>query len=373
MAALRPRPLAVLLTLFAALAAAVSIAGSVSASASTASAATAAPSFVGITSQDTLIGSETYRATQFAAMKTAGITLIRQVFDWAQIESSPGVFNFSLYDQFVADAASYGIQVMPVLYDEPTFLSSRPKHAHNIFNYPPKSMTAIAAFAKAAVSWYGPGGKFWQENPTIPSEPIEVWQIWDEPNLNFFWYPHASASKYTQMLASAASAIHGVDPGAEVVSAGMPQSHSGVNLDKFVKELLADGAGKSMNTLAVNAYSRKASGVISILQKVRGILDSGGASNVALRVSEVGWSDVGPKSAFRAGKKGQATQIANMIDDFGTDRSSLNLRGFVYFDWRDGKPFKGVKNFWGLHTGLLRTNGSAKPSLAAFTHAVDGL
>jgi hypothetical protein len=359
--------------LVAALAAAIAITGTVSATASTAKIATASPSFVGITSQDTFIGSEAYRATEFAAMKAAGITLIRQVFDWAQIETSPGVFNFSAYDQFVADAASYGIQVMPVLYDEPAFLSSRPKHARNIFNYPPKSMTAIAAFAKAAASWYGPGGTFWQDNPSVPVVPIRVWQIWDEPNLNFFWYPKASAANYAAMLASASSAIHGVDPGAEVVSAGMPQSTDGVNLFKFVRQLLAHGAGKSMNTLAVNAYSRTAGGVISLMAHVRSILDSDGASNVALRVSEVGWSDVGPKSAFRAGKKGQGTQIANVIRDFGNDRSSLNLKGFVYFDWRDGNPFKGVPNFWGLHTGLLRTNGTAKPSLAAFTKAVAAL
>ena len=370
MAARRPHHIAGLAALVVVLAAALSVFGT---TVSSASPAPAVSGFVGITSQDTFLGGTTYQDKQFAAMKAAGITLIRQVFDWKYIEPSRGVFNFTGYDRFVTDAADYGIQVMPVLYDEPSFLSSRPKHAKNIFNYPPKKMTSIAAFARAAADYFGPGGTFWKANPTVPSEPIQVWQIWDEPNLNFFWYPHANAKNYVAMLKSASQAIHAVDPTAEVVSAGMPQSSDGVNLYKFVHELLAAGAGKWMNTLAVNAYSPTASGVIKLITHVRQILNSGGASGVALRVSEIGWSDVGPKSAYRAGVKGQATKIADVIHDFGIARSTLSLRGFVYYAWKDSRPFKGAKNFWGLHTGLLKQNGKAKRALGAFTRAAAAL
>ncbi|MGD0196587.1 MAG: hypothetical protein ABSC56_01590 [Solirubrobacteraceae bacterium] len=333
--------------------------------------------FVGITSQDTFNGGEAYRAKMFSEMQASGITLIRVEFTWAQIETAPDVFNFSAYDQFVLDAAQHGIEVMPVLYEEPGWYTSRPKKVKptsvEYLNYPPASPSDITNFVTALVKQYGPGGTLWQENPTVTPVPIRVWQVWDEPNLNFFWYPHASAKAYTALLAAASQAIHAVDPGAEVVSAGMPQSLDGINLDKFVRELVADGAGKWMNTLAVNAYSSTASGVIGILKGVRSILNAGGDSGVALRVSEIGWSDVGPKSAFRAGVKGQATQISSVINDFGANRSSLNLKGFVYFTWRDTKPFYKVKDFWGLHTGLLRLNGTAKPSLQAFTNAVAGL
>jgi hypothetical protein len=335
--------------------------------------APAAPGFVGMTSQDTFVGTEAYRNKQFAAMQAAGITLIRQVFNWAQIETVSGQFNFSAYDQFVADAAEHGIEVMPVLYDEPKFLSSRPKKAKNIYNYPPKQMSSIAAFAQAAASRYGPGGTFWRQNPSVACVPIHVWQIWDEPNLNFFWYPHPSATAYAAMLSAAATAIRSVDPSAEIVSAGMPQSNAGVNLLTYIRQLFDAGAAKSMNTLAVNAYSHNANGVITLLQSVRADMNSDGASGVALRVTEVGWSDVGPPSTYRAGVKGQSTQISDVIKDFGAARSSLDLNGFVYFDWRDTPPFKGVTDFWGLHTGLLTSKGKPKPALAAFASAVGTL
>ena len=55
-------------------------------------------------------------------------------------------------------------------------------------------------------------------------------------------------------------------------------------------------------------------------------------------------------------------------------RANLNLRGFIYYAWRDGRPYAPrFKDFWGLHTGLLRANGSAKPAFAAFKKAVAGL
>jgi hypothetical protein len=339
--------------------------------------APAPATFVGITSQDTFNGNEAYRAKMFAEMQAAGITLIRVEFVWANIETNPGVYDFGVYDQFVLDAAKHGITVMPVIYDEPGWDTSRPKKVKpgsvEYLNYPPADPSSIAPFVTALVKQYGPGGTLWQQNPGVTAVPIRVWQIWDEPNLNFFWYPHANAKAYTALLGDASQAIHAVDPGAEVVTAGMPQSPDGINLDKFVHELVADGAGKWMNTLAVNAYAPKASGVIKILKGVRSILDKGGDSGVALRVSEIGWSDAGPYSRFRAGKQGQATQITNVINAFGADRSSLDLKGFVYFTWRDMKPFHGVKDFWGLHTGLIKLNGKAKPSLAAFTNAVAGL
>jgi len=44
--------------------------------------------------------------------------------------------------------------------------------------------------------------------------------------------------------------------------------------------------------------------------------------------------------------------------------------GFVYFDWKDGAPYPGRSDFWGLHTGLVTNAGVAKPSLAAFRDAV---
>ena len=345
------------------------------ASATTSSASAPAPAgFVGMVAQDVFAGSSSYQSKQLTAMRAAGVTIVRQVFDWSIIERRLGRFDFSAYDGAVLAAARHGIEIMPILFNPPASLSARPRHNHTHGTYPPKSLTSIAAFAQAAVRWFGPGGSFWKAHKSVTALPIRVWQIWDEPNLSVYWLPRPSATQYVALLASAARAIHAVDPGAEVVSGGIPQSNlPGISLITYLKALLAAGAAHAINTLGVNAYSRTAAGMITILREVRATLNAGGASGVAIRVTEFGWSDAGPPDTFKLGPTGQATQISAVIHDFGADASALDLKGFVYYDWRDARPYAGAPDFWGLHTGLLKLDGKPKPALAAFSAAANAL
>jgi hypothetical protein len=335
--------------------------------------ATAPPGFVGMVSEDTFAGSGSYQVKQLTAMHAAGVTLLRQVFDWSIIERRKGVYNFSSYDRVVLAAARRGIEIMPILFNPPSYLSARPRGSHVHGTYPPKSLSSIAAFAQAAVRWYGPGGRFWAAHKTVTALPIRIWQIWNEPNLNVYWLPKPSATQYVSMLAAAAPAIHALDPGAEVVSGGIPQSKLGVELFTYLRALLHAGAAKWLNTLGVNAYSHTAAGMIALLREVRSTLNAAGDSSLAIRVTEFGWSDAGPGSDFRLTPTGQATQIGLVLHDFAAERSALDLRGFVYFGWRDAKPYRGAPDFWGLHTGLLKLNGTPKPALAAFSKAANSL
>jgi hypothetical protein len=344
------------------------------ASTGSAAPAPAAPGFVGIVAQDVFAGGLKYEDKQVPAMRKAGITLIRQVFDWSIVERKRGKFNFSVYDSAVLAAAKRGIEIMPILFNPPSFLSARPRHNRTHGTYPPKSLSSIAAFAQAAERWFGPNGRFWAAHKSVKPVPIRIWQVWDEPNLTVYWLPKPNAVQYVSLLKSASQAIHALDPGAEVVSGGLPLSNlPGINLYTYLKQLLAAGGAQWINTLGVNAYSPTAAGMIDILDQVRSTLNAGGASKVALRVTEFGWSDAGPPDQFKLGPTGQATQITDAIHDFAADSSSLDLRGFVYYDWRDAKPYEGAPDFWGLHTGLLKLNGKPKPALQAFSAAANAL
>jgi hypothetical protein len=90
-------------------------------------------------------------------------------------------------------------------------------------------------------------------------------------------------------------------------------------------------------------------------------------------VTELGWSDVGPKAPFRVGAAGQAQRIKDTVAALKANETTLNLRGFFYFSWADGAVYAGGHDFWGLHTGLLRKNGSPKPAYEAFKQAVAAL
>jgi hypothetical protein len=330
--------------------------------------------FAGIVSNDVFAGSAAYRARTFSAQQAAGIGVIRQTLDWAAYEIAPNNYDFTGFDNFVAAAAQHNIRVLPVLFDPPTFRSSRPKSHPARGTYFPKVLSDLGDFGAVVAERYGPDGTFWLSHTDLPNLPFTAYQIWNEPNLPVYAPPKPSASKYVAMLKAAGPPIKAVDPNAEIVTAGLPDSRlSKPNLYKYITQMYQAGAKGSFDTLGINPYAPTASSLISKLKRIRGIMNRFGDANASLRVTELGWSDVGPGSPFRAGTSGQAKRITQAIAALKRAQASLKLRGFFYFAWKDGKPYAGHSDFWGLHTGLLRKNGSSKPAFAAFKKAVAAL
>ena len=333
-----------------------------------------AKDFAGIVANDVYSGSEAYRAKAFAQQQALGVGMIRQTLDWASIEVAPDSYDFTNFDKFVADAAAHNIRVLPIIFDPPAFRSSKPTRHAAHGTYFPKNLDDMGVFAAAVAKRYGVGGSFWEGQTNFPILPFTAYQIWNEPNLAAYSPPKPSASKYVAMLKAVGPQIKAVDPSAEIVTAGLPDSRlSKPNVYKFIQQMYRAGAKGTFDTIGINPYARTASSLISKLRRVRSIMASFGDSNANLWVTELGWSDVGPGAPFRVGKTGQGKRIGQAIAALRRNAASLKLRGFFYFAWRDGAVYKGGHDFWGLHTGLLRKNGTRKPAYAAFKKAVAAL
>jgi O-antigen ligase len=52
-------------------------------------------------------------------------------------------------------------------------------------------------------------------------DPVDIYQLWDEPNLEIGWHTQPSASDYAGLLQAAYTAIHEADPTATVLLAGL--------------------------------------------------------------------------------------------------------------------------------------------------------
>ena len=328
--------------------------------------------FAGIVANDVYSGSPAYREKQFAAMQAAGVGIIRQTLDWSSIEVAPNSYDFTNFNQFVLSAARHNIRVLPVLFNAPTF--RRPASYNKKYTPFPKSNADFAKFAASVAETYGVGGSFWRGRTDVPILPFTSYQIWNEPNLPVYSGGKPNAGQYVGLLKAATPAIKAVDPNADIVTAGLPDSRlSKPNVFKYIQQMYAAGANGTFDTLGVNPYAPTAKSLISKLRKIRGIMTKNGDADASLWVTELGWSDVGPKAAFRAGKSGQSKRIKQALAALKHNETALNLRGFFYFAWKDGSVYKGGKDFWGLHTGLLRKNGSRKPAYAAFKKAVAAL
>lgn len=327
------------------------------------------PTFVGLVAEDLMAGDRASRARTLREIQSTGAGLVRQTFDWADIERRPGRFRLGRYDSYVAALAARRIRVLPILFNPPSFRSSAPPTGRQRGTYPPRRPADMGDFAATLVRRYGPRGSFWAERPDLPQYPITSWQVWNEPNLARYWPSGPNAREYVRLLRAVNEAIKDVDPQAEVVTAGMPETDAGIPLQSYLAAMYRSGAKSAFDTLAVHPYARDGAGVLSAVKAVRGLLTRF-RDRKPIWVTELGWASGGPPSEFTVGEEGQAARLAGTINDLARLRNQLGIRGFVYFNWRDSRPYRGGQDFWGLHTGLLRINGARKPAFVAYRQSV---
>jgi polysaccharide biosynthesis protein PslG len=298
--------------------------------------------------------------------------LLRQTFDWSDIERTPNHFHFARYDALMTAAAQRGLRVLPVLFNPPGFHSAGPPRPSPRGTFPPRHPGDLGAFAVVLVRRYGPNGTFWRAHPDLKPDPIRSWQVWNEPSLPAYWPTGPDPKAYTELLAATAKAIRSVDPGATIVSAGIPQSRIGVPFARYVEGMYRAGAKGAFDALAIHPYARDTAGVVAAIVQARRIMDRHGDRS-PIWVTEVGWASGGPPSDFTVGPRGQAQRVRATLLALNARRRALGLRGVVYFGLRDSTVYPGGHDFWGLHTGLLRTGGTRKPAFAAFEKSAQRL
>jgi hypothetical protein len=338
----------------------------------TADAARLPEDFVGLISAESFVRTGPDRQRLLRRQRELGVGLLRQTFDWSTIEVARGRFDLAAHDAFVADAAAAGISVMPILFNPPAFRASGKRRLGGP-TPPPDEASAMARFARVLVRRYGSEGTLWKERPELSRKPIRAWQVWNEPNLPAYWGGKPSASEYGALLREVGTAIRGEDRTAEIITGGIPDSRQGVPFRDYVDGLLEAAGPEAFDVLAIHPYSRSASGVVTAVTAARRMLAAGPAPDAGLWVTEFGWASNGPRSEFTVGAKGQAYFLTTALSELARRASDLGLRGAVYYNWQDAPPYAGGKDFWGLHTGLLRRDGKPKPALTAFRATAQAL
>jgi polysaccharide biosynthesis protein PslG len=332
----------------------------------------APPGFLGMVAEDAFARPGAYRSRSLDRVREAGAGLVRQTFDWTLIEHSPGRYYFPYYDRFVAALAERGLRLLPILFNPPPFRSSAPPRARRRGTYPPRRFADLGAFGAVLARRYGPGGSFWRSRPRLPQLPVRSWQIWNEPNVPVYWPPGPDAAAYARLLRVTGQAIKRVDPGAEIVTAGLAESELGVPLQSYLEGMYEAGAAGTFDVLALNPFAPDARGVLGVVHAARRVSAAHG-DFTPVWITEFGWATGGPPSAFRVGEGEQADLIEETLVELASRRRELQLRGVIYFNWRDSLPYQGGRDFFGLHTGLLRRSGSAKPALDSYRRVAESL
>lgn len=299
------------------------------------------PGFVGVNMDQALIAGGVALPPAFQTMVGAGVESVRVAFSWAAAQPvQNGPYDFSATDQIVGDAAQAGITVLPTVIYTPAW-DARPNPPGTL--PVPRDDAPYGAYLSALVARYGPNGTFWATNPSLPKRPIHEWQIWNEPNLPFFWPPRPFARGYVALLKVAHAAIKRADPTAKVVLAGMP-NHAWVSLANIYK---VPGASRYFDVVAVHPYTPQVSNVIRFLRLMRGVMKRNGDASKPLLISEMGWNSTSghhPSDNYccQVSAAQQAARVAKVLPLLAKDRKALKLQAFYYYTWAsagsDGSP-----------------------------------
>ena len=158
---------------------------------------------------------------QLDAAAAAGVESIRFPLYWFRIQpfSSPSDVPIGQTDNFTADptdptgapydwtkldawvgaAASRGIRLFPSVMGAPDWAADP--------NFPvykswaqnrtlhmgvPEDFDQFGAFVATLAGRYGSNGTYWTAHPSITKVPVAQWQIWNEPNFDYYWPQHDS-------------------------------------------------------------------------------------------------------------------------------------------------------------------------------------
>ena len=301
----------------------------------------------------------------YAEMANNDVGFIRTGFVYHQANPGPSVppaaYDWTNFDAIVAGAAEQGIDVLPVLLGTPgnTERGSTPLDT-------PEATAAWKDYLTALVRRYGPDGDFWAENPLLTPNPIEDWQVWNEPN-SFNNWAKPSPKSYGRLLSISAKTIHGEDPAADIVSAGVisqPVNRRAEDGDVYLKKMLrSKPAAKAADTIAIHPYTGSVKDVKKQIQLTRKVLDKAKLKKTPIWVTEIGWGEGTSSNPLIVSAAKQRKNLRDSFQMMVKERRKLKIGRAVWYQWKDGPD---PVCSWCSTSGLLNEDGSTKRLLDEF-------
>jgi hypothetical protein len=293
---------------------------------------------------------------QFQRLRAGGVDSVRIPIAWSAVQPlGSAEADFSASDQLVAGAAAAGINVLPFVYDAPSW-AVVPARVPGSSAKAPKTLpvktgaqrSAWANFLKLVVGRYGPAGSFWAANPSLPETPIRTWQIWNEENFKYF-VVRPSPSDYGKLIDVSYAAIKSVDSGAKLILGGMfarpkeaefkgkpAQAYFATD---FLDRLYASTPGikRKFVGVALHPYTTKYQQLTPDIEEFLTVLKANHDAGKKLWITEIGWSSE-PKSAgdsFAKGPAGQATQLKGAFNLLKGKATKWKLQRIYWFSVDD--------------------------------------
>lgn len=294
---------------------------------------------------------------------------------WNGAEPVPPVAGIHTYqfigpDKVVAALARQGVKASLQLGGTPAWATS----ASNLLSCvsdprraAPTNLDAFADFAGTVAKRYGPGGRFWADNPTLPYVPANI-EIYNEPNWIGFWCPGPNPAVYAEMLSKAIARVEALAPQTEVLMGGLATvkdgdtRSNGMQTRRFIEEMLATRPtlATQLDAVSLHLYGGAAESNYELLSWFRAILTDNGMGDTPIYLNEFGWPTNGP-SGLPLSESERAAELAKMAHTLW--RTDCNLAGIAVHTWHtpESNPLDPEDWFGIAHrlTGALYESGRA--------------
>jgi Beta-galactosidase len=312
---------------------------------------------------------------QFQRLGEGGVESVRIPVGWADLQpQSGGQINWGGVDEVVEKAARAGLDVLPTITGAPTWAVPTASVPGGAGSKAPARLpvkgaaaTAWSALLAEAAARYGPSGSFWASHPGVPVKPIRTWQIWNEPNFKYF-VAKPNPAEYGKLVKLSNSALKSVDPGAQIVLAGLFSQPKGAryvrvvggkkkvvnatNVNYFASYFLEQmykanpGIKSKFAGVSLHPYTGSWKYLTPEIEEVRKVLTANGDGRKGLFITEIGWSSGPPKSdgtnGFAKGPAGQARELKLSFRLLRSKQRAWRIQRVYWFSVDDAS---GVCNF----------------------------
>lgn len=296
-----------------------------------------------------------------AALAATGATIARSDALWSAAEPAPPVRGVHRYDWRFADSiasalAAHELRWLPIVDYSPAWVAADPAR-----NSPPRIPTYFADYAGALAARFGPGGTFWREHPRLRPEPVQTYEIWNEPDNAQFWAPAPDAARYADLYVRARDAILAAEPSSRVVIGGL------TNPGAFLPALLRarpDLAG-DVDGVAIHPYGPTPTVVFGRVRGARTVLSRIGLGSVPLYVTEFGWTTSPPHSLGWAPASLRGAYIVRTVQTLA--HSDCGIAAVVLYTWVTPEQNPADHEDW---YGIASPSQPSTPDVATFAAAL---
>jgi hypothetical protein len=328
----------------------------------------------------------------FQRLKRGGVDSFRFPIEWSSVESAEGQHNWGYVDALVGGAATNGLEPLPFITGAPKWAIPQVSVNRQAHSFAPRNLPVSGAarigwegFLREAVARYGPGGGFWRQHPELTERPIHTWQIWNEPNFKYF-VARPNGTEYGKLVKLSYTAIKGVDPGANLLLAGLfarPKEAEGkyrktrprpaLLATEFLRQMYHGNPGikSRFEGVALHPYSVSYGELEPRIDEVRKVMREAGDAADGLWITELGWSSktaVGNSNLFAKGKQGQIREMTGAFKMLERNRAKWRIQRIFWFSV-DDRP--GLCNFCD-GSGLFTQRFVPKASWKTFVRFAGG-